>query len=295
MTQHVGDLDSVSARAFHREVIDGLEEFLEVRATRLVADAHPDYPSTWLANELAENRGGSVIEVQHHLAHAAAVLGEHRRFPEGGETALALTLDGTGWGPDDTAWGGEWLRLDGITSMATPRPPGTPCPHRGREGGSRTMESRRGGAGWGRFHRSDPSAAVRVAGRGGTAPPGDGSGDLHPIGREPPEPAGSSKPPVRFSAWSPETTGRAKRPPASRHWRRLSRPLPHSGTRSNSAATPFLPAQLSWRPLLAGSPEARNQPGSLQDFTAPFVVWLSISPSASPLTAQTSLPSAVDA
>jgi len=113
MTQHVGDLDSVSARAFHREVIDGLERFLEIRPTRLIADAHPDYPSTWLANELAEDRGGSVLEVQHHLAHAAAVLGEHGRFPEGEDESYAITLDGTGWGPDGTAWGGEWLSITG--------------------------------------------------------------------------------------------------------------------------------------------------------------------------------------
>ena len=113
MTQHVGDLDSVPARGFHREVIDGLEDFLEVRPRIVVADAHPDYPSTWLARELAADRDGSVIEVQHHLAHAAAVLGEHGRFPDADESALAITLDGTGWGPDDTAWGGEWICVDG--------------------------------------------------------------------------------------------------------------------------------------------------------------------------------------
>jgi hydrogenase maturation protein HypF len=113
LSQHIGDLDSVSARSFHREVIDGLEDFLEVRPRRIVADAHPDYPSTWLADELAGQRQGTVLRVQHHLAHAAAVLGEHDRFPAPDERALAITLDGTGWGPDHTAWGGEWLALDG--------------------------------------------------------------------------------------------------------------------------------------------------------------------------------------
>ncbi len=114
MTQHVGDLDSVPARAFHREVIDGLEDFLEVRPTSVIADAHPDYPSTWLAAEIAGQREGSVLEVQHHLAHGAAVLGEHGRFPVGNERAFAVTLDGTGWGPDGTAWGGEWLSMTGM-------------------------------------------------------------------------------------------------------------------------------------------------------------------------------------
>jgi hydrogenase maturation protein HypF len=113
MTQHVGDLDSVPARDFHREVIDGLEEFLEVRPKRIIADAHPDYPSTWLAAEIAEQREGSLLEVQHHLAHGAAVLGEHGLFPDGCDQAFAITLDGTGWGPDGTTWGGEWLSING--------------------------------------------------------------------------------------------------------------------------------------------------------------------------------------
>ena len=114
MTQHVGDLDSVPARGFHREVIHGLEDFLEVRPASMIADAHPDYPSTWLAAEFAEARGGSLLEVQHHLAHGAAVLGEHGRFPEADKRAFAITLDGTGWGPDGTAWGGEWLSVTGM-------------------------------------------------------------------------------------------------------------------------------------------------------------------------------------
>ncbi|PWB78731.1 MAG: carbamoyltransferase HypF, partial [Holophagae bacterium] len=116
LSQHCGDLDSEAARGFHREVIAGLEDFLEVEPAVIACDPHPDYFTTWLAREIAEARGGRVIEVQHHLAHAAAVLAEHGRFPEVGEETLAISLDGTGWGPDGTAWGGEWLRLAGDLS-----------------------------------------------------------------------------------------------------------------------------------------------------------------------------------
>jgi hydrogenase maturation protein HypF len=112
-SQHIGDLDSEAARLFHREVIAGLQDFLEVTPTTVAADAHPDYPSSWLARELVDERHGRLIDVQHHLAHAAAVLAEHGRFPRPGEVAMAISLDGTGWGPDGTAWGGEWLGLDG--------------------------------------------------------------------------------------------------------------------------------------------------------------------------------------
>lgn len=111
-SQHVGDLDSEAARGFLVEVVEGLEEFLQVRAEVVVSDVHPDYPSTWIADRLAEERGARREAVQHHLAHAAAVLGEHRRLPADGCAAVVLALDGTGYGPDGTAWGGEWLSVD---------------------------------------------------------------------------------------------------------------------------------------------------------------------------------------
>lgn len=112
-SQHVGDLDTDAARAFLGEVAQGLEEFLGTRARVFVADMHPDYPSGAAAEELARAREGRVLRVQHHLAHAAAVLAENGAFPRRGARAAALILDGTGFGTDGTAWGCEWLALDG--------------------------------------------------------------------------------------------------------------------------------------------------------------------------------------
>ena len=113
LSQHVGDLDSVPAREFLGEVIDGLLDFLQVEPAMIVADAHPDYPSSWLARDLGVRFGAEVVVVQHHLAHTAAVLAEHGFFPGDSERCLGIALDGTGWGPDATAWGGEWLSLGG--------------------------------------------------------------------------------------------------------------------------------------------------------------------------------------
>ena len=112
-SQHVGDLDNETAREFLAEVAHGLEDLLEVESSVFACDLHPDYPSAWLAQHLAEARGGRVMRLQHHLAHAAAVLGEHGSFPGAGERAAALVLDGTGWGGDGTAWGCEVLLVDG--------------------------------------------------------------------------------------------------------------------------------------------------------------------------------------
>ena len=113
LSQHVGDLDSVPAREFLGEVIEGLLDFLQVEPAMIIADAHPDYPSSWMARDLGDRFGAKVMAVQHHLAHVAAVLAEHGRFPGLGERFLGIALDGTGWGPDATAWGGEWLALSG--------------------------------------------------------------------------------------------------------------------------------------------------------------------------------------
>ena len=78
-----------------------------------MVDEHPDYASSWLGERLATERGGRLLRVQHHLAHAAAVLAEHGAFPvRAGERGVALVLDGTGFGRDGTTWGCEWLTLD---------------------------------------------------------------------------------------------------------------------------------------------------------------------------------------
>ncbi len=113
LTQHVGDLDTDAARAFLREAAEGLESFLECRPDVIAVDLHPDYASTWLGEEMARTRGARVVRVQHHAAHAAAVLAEHGRWPARAEPTLAVILDGTGFGPDGTSWGGEWLEVRG--------------------------------------------------------------------------------------------------------------------------------------------------------------------------------------
>jgi len=113
-SQHIGDLDTVDARAFHREVIDGLLDFMAVQPQCVVVDPHPDYPSLLVGQNLAQKFDAPLIQVQHHLAHIAAAAAEHGIFPEADEKLGGIALDGTGWGPDGTAWGGELLELTGM-------------------------------------------------------------------------------------------------------------------------------------------------------------------------------------
>ncbi|MGH3077591.1 MAG: carbamoyltransferase HypF [Gaiellaceae bacterium] len=104
LSAHLGDLSSEVAFAAFRADLEVYLDMLGVEPSAIACDLHPDYRSTRWAWE----QGVPVVEVQHHHAHAAACLAEH------GETgpALAVVLDGTGYGPDGTIWGGEVLRCD---------------------------------------------------------------------------------------------------------------------------------------------------------------------------------------
>jgi hydrogenase maturation protein HypF len=104
LSAHLGDLAGEEAhRAFRRDLQLWLE-MLAVEPAAVACDLHPDYLSTRWAWE----QDVQVVEVQHHHAHAAACLAEHgERGP-----ALAVVLDGTGFGTDGTIWGGEVLRCD---------------------------------------------------------------------------------------------------------------------------------------------------------------------------------------
>ncbi|MEQ1847389.1 MAG: carbamoyltransferase HypF, partial [Nitrospira sp.] len=66
---------------------------------------HPDYRSTNFARELAANLSVPLVSVQHHHAHVASCMAEHKLDGE----VLGVTWDGAGYGTDGQVWGGEFL------------------------------------------------------------------------------------------------------------------------------------------------------------------------------------------
>jgi hydrogenase maturation protein HypF len=114
---HIGDLDSAAVYADYETSIERLEQFLDVRPGIVAHDLHPDYLST----RYALARGGAVtIGVQHHHAHIASVMAEHRLDGR----VIGLAYDGTGYGTDGAAWGGELLvaGYEDFFRLATFRP-----------------------------------------------------------------------------------------------------------------------------------------------------------------------------
>ncbi len=101
---HVGDLGTLEAERVFVETLDRLERLRGSRADIVACDLHPDYATS----RIAERLGRPVVRVQHHLAHVAAVMAEH----ELDGPVLGIAWDGTGYGPDGSIWGGEFLSVE---------------------------------------------------------------------------------------------------------------------------------------------------------------------------------------
>jgi hydrogenase maturation protein HypF len=111
LSQHLGDvagpdtLDALTATARHLIALTAAEP------ERIVADLHPGYLSTRWAAELAHAKRLPLVQVQHHEAHAAALLAEHGLSLETVEPVLVACFDGTGYGRDGTLQGSEFLLI----------------------------------------------------------------------------------------------------------------------------------------------------------------------------------------
>lgn len=108
LSHHIGDLNNEkSLDAYTHGVTDFLSMF-RIKPEAVACDLHPDYESTHYAEKAAAEWEVPLLRIQHHHAHISAVLGEHNV----GERVIGVAYDGTGYGPDETVWGGEFLLAD---------------------------------------------------------------------------------------------------------------------------------------------------------------------------------------
>ena len=102
---HIGDLQNASTHATLEWTIDRYEELFSIQPEKIIVDSHPQFFSSHLGERIGKSSQIPVIPVQHHHAHIASVMAEHNL--EG--PVLGIAMDGTGYGPDGTVWGGEFL------------------------------------------------------------------------------------------------------------------------------------------------------------------------------------------
>jgi hydrogenase maturation protein HypF len=100
VSPHIGDMGTLRSEQVFAQVAADLQRLYDVRAEIVLSDAHPDYATTRWART-----SGLVHEtVQHHRAHASALVTEHGKVDA---PAIVFAWDGVGLGGDGTLWGGE--------------------------------------------------------------------------------------------------------------------------------------------------------------------------------------------
>lgn len=101
---YVGDLEDLRTVKALQETIHRFQTLLEVEPQVVVCDLHPKYNST----VVAESLGYPMLQVQHHYAHVLSCMTEN----DCQEPVIGVSFDGTGYGTDETIWGGEILLAD---------------------------------------------------------------------------------------------------------------------------------------------------------------------------------------
>ena len=120
ISPHIGDLNSLRGQQVFSQTIEDTQSLYQVKAERVLCDAHPGYSS----HRWARQAGLVTHSIYHHHAHAAVLAGE---FPQE-KRWLVFTWDGVGMGSDNTLWGGEallgspgqWLRVASIQAFHPP-------------------------------------------------------------------------------------------------------------------------------------------------------------------------------
>jgi len=105
LSHHIGDMENYETLKSFEQGVQHFERLFRVKPEAIAYDMHPNYLATRYALERAEREGLPTIAVQHHHAHIAACMAEHRL----NEPIIGVSFDGTGYGEDGAIWGGEFL------------------------------------------------------------------------------------------------------------------------------------------------------------------------------------------
>ena len=108
LSQYIGDMENEETLQHFEDTIALYEQLFRIKPQIVAYDMHPEYIATKHALELGAREGSKLVAVQHHHAHIASCLADNE--VEG--PVIGVAFDGTGYGTDDTIWGGEFLIAD---------------------------------------------------------------------------------------------------------------------------------------------------------------------------------------
>jgi len=108
VSQYLGNLENYDTYDRFTNETKTFTDIFEQIPEVILVDKHPKYFSSQFGAELSKLWKTKYIEIQHHKAHFAAVLGEHDLFNTN-QNILGVVWDGTGYGDDGNIWGGEFF------------------------------------------------------------------------------------------------------------------------------------------------------------------------------------------
>ncbi len=101
LSQYFGDLEDSAVFDCYKDNIKRFAALHGFSMDKIVSDKHPAYYSSNIYN--------ADTKVQHHKAHVASVIAEHKLDGK----VLGFAFDGTGYGDDGAIWGSEVFLFDG--------------------------------------------------------------------------------------------------------------------------------------------------------------------------------------
>ncbi len=104
LSQYLGDMEGRNVAKMYDQELNRMQNLFGIQPAAVVCDMHTAYHSVKRVQEIADERKIPLLKVQHHHAHAASVMAEH-----GLSSCIGVCFDGTGYGPDGSVWGGEFL------------------------------------------------------------------------------------------------------------------------------------------------------------------------------------------
>jgi hydrogenase maturation protein HypF len=106
-TQYIGHGASVGVPEYLESSLRCLMDLTGSAPEIVAGDLHPGYSNRRVGKKFVEEYNVPYVEVQHHWAHAASLLVDNSKM-----AGTVLSLDGTGYGSDGNAWGGEVISTD---------------------------------------------------------------------------------------------------------------------------------------------------------------------------------------
>jgi hydrogenase maturation protein HypF len=108
LSHHIGDMENYETLKSFEHGVEHFENLFRVKPQAIAHDMHPNYLATRYVLERAEREAIPAFAVQHHHAHIAACMAEHRL----NQPVIGVSFDGTGYGEDGAIWGGEFMVAD---------------------------------------------------------------------------------------------------------------------------------------------------------------------------------------